>query len=134
MESLFELKTKIFQNLTVFNEMKEKALDLLSNSEKGQYTQAIILHSAYGNEYSAIIRNELSKEKTDELSLIRKIQEAQDSKICFVLCMWQDNCINIPSFEFRKLLLESTEKNSDAILFVMTANGVSEIKLSATMK
>lgn len=134
MKSLFEPKTKTVPNLTVFDSMKDKALDLLSHSEKSQYTQAIVLRSAGGNEYSTIIRNALSEDKMDEKSLLRKMQEAKDSEICFVLCMWQDNCVDIPSFAFRKLLLESNEKNSDTTLFVMTADGVSEMKLSVTMK
>ena len=101
MQSLFELKTKITPDLTVFECMKEKAIELLSDTEKSQYTQVIVLHSAAGNEYSTVVRNALSKEKTDETSLLRKIQEAKDSEIRFVLCMWQDKCIDVPSFSFR---------------------------------
>lgn len=134
MKSLFELKTKITPDFTVFECMKEKATEILSDTEKSQYTQAIVLYSAAGNEYSAVIRNALSKEKKDETSLLCKIQEAKDSEICFVLCMWQDKCIDIPSFDFRKLLLDLNENNSESTLFVMTADGVSGIKLSATMK
>ena len=134
MQSLFELKTKISPDLTLFECMKEKAINLLSDTEKSQYTQAIVLHSAAGNEYSTIIRNALSEEKADEASLLRKIQEAKDDEISFVLCMWQDKCIDIPSFAFRNLLLKLNEKNSESMIFVMTADGVSGIKLSATMK
>jgi len=92
MQSLFELKTKTMLDLTIFECMKEKAIELLSNSEKNQYTQAI------------------------------------------VLCIWQDQCIDIPSFAFRNLLLDLNEKNSESTLFIMTTDGVSGIKLSATMK
>ncbi len=134
MKSLFELKTKIMPDLTVFECMKKKAIELLSDTEKSQYTQAIVLHSSTGNEYSTIIQNALSEEKVDEVSLFCKIKEANDYEICFVLCMWQDQCIDIPSFAFRNLLLDLTEKNSESAIFVMTADGVSEIKLSATMK
>ena len=134
MQSLFELKTKTMLDLTIFECMKEKAIELLSNSEKNQYTQAIVLHSSAGNEYSTIIRNALSEGKADEESCLHKIQEAKDCEICFVLCMWQDQCIDIPSFAFRNLLLDLTEKNSESTLFVMTADGVSGIKLSATLK
>lgn len=134
MQSLFELKTKIIPDLTIFECMKEKAIELLSDAEKSQYTQAIVLHSSTGNEYSTIIRNALSEGKTDEASLLRKIQEAKDCEMCFVLCMWQDQCIDIPSFDFRKLLLDLNEKNFESTLFVMTTDGVSGIKLSTTMK
>ena len=111
-----------------------KAIELLSDTEKSQYTQVIVLHSAAGNEYSTVVRNALSKEKTDETSLLRKIQEAKDSEIRFVLCMWQDKCIDVPSFSFRNSLLDLNEKNYESVLFVMTADGVSGMKLSATMK
>lgn len=134
MQALFELKIKTVPHLTVFHGMMNTATKLLSGAEKSQYTQAIVLHSAKGNEYSTMIRNALSEEKSDEKALLYQIQEANDSEIDFVLCMWQDEGIDIPSFDFRKLLLESNEKNADTALFVMTADGVSEIKLSATMK
>ena len=133
MKSLLELKTNKTPDLTVFACMKEKA-ELLSDAEKNQYTQAIVLYSAKGNEYSTIIRNALSKEMADEAFLLGKIQEANDSEIDFVLCMWQDQWIDIPSFAFRKLLLDLNEKNSESALFVVTADGVSEIKLSETIK
>jgi hypothetical protein len=41
--------------------MKGKAIALLSNAEHGQYTQAIVLISACGNEYGAVIKNALSE-------------------------------------------------------------------------
>ncbi len=107
---------------------------MLSDAEEGQYAQAIVLHSAAGNEYSAMIRNALSGEKTDEAALLRKVQKAKDCEIRFVLCMWQNQCIDIPSFAFRKLLLDLNEKNAESSLFVVSADGISQTKLSATMK
>lgn len=134
MQALFEFKTNIIPDLIIFERLKKKVMELLSNSEKSQYTQAIVLHSAADNEYSTIIRNALSEEKVDEASLLCKIQETKDNEICFVLCMWQDKCIDIPSFAFRNLLLNLNEKNSESTLFIMTMDGVSGIKLSATMR
>ncbi len=134
MKSLFELKTKIAPDLTVFERMKETAIELLSDAEKSKYTQAIVLYSAAEKEYGTIIRNALSEEIADAASWLRKIQEAKDSEISFVLCMWQDKSIDIPSFAFRNLLLCLNDKNSESTLFVMSAEGVSGIKLSATMK
>ncbi len=131
---LFELKTKPTINLAVFERMKGKAIDLLSNAEHGQYTQAIVLLSISGNEYGAVIKNALSEEKTDEAFLIQIIKDAKDTEICCALCMWYDNSIAIPSFAFRELLFTINPKNSETLLFVMTADGVSGIKLSKTME
>ena len=134
MQSIFEPKIENAPDLEIFKSMKEKALELLSNADNCKYTQAVVLRSSKGNEYGTVIRNALSKERSDEQVLLQKIQDAKDSEICFVLCMWQDQCIDIPSFNFRKSLLKLNEKNSEAKLFVMTTVGVSEIKLSLTMK
>ena len=134
MQSLFEPKLSATVDPTIFNVMKETAIHLLSEVEKGRYTQAIVLRSSNQNTYSIIICDALSMDYRDETSLLKNIQEAKDSQINFVLCMWQDHCIDIPSFAFRKMLLQSNTENSETTLFVMTTEGVSGIKLSATMK
>ncbi len=134
MESTFELKTKTTVDLAVFERMKEKATELLSNVEHGQYTQAIVLLSVSEKEYGTVIKNALSEEKADEAYLIQRIKDAKDTEVCCALCMWQDKNIDIPSFAFREWLFTLDPKNSETSLFVMTADGVSKIKLSKTMK
>ena len=134
MQYLFDPKIKNAPDFEIFKSMKEKAIELLSNTENCKYTQAIVLRSSKGNEYGTVIRNALSKERYDEQVLLQKIQDANDSTICFVLCMWQEKCIDVPSYDFRKALLELNEENAEAMIFVMTACGASEIKLLSTMK
>lgn len=134
MESLFDLTAKISFDENTFANMRKTAIELLHNTEKGQYTQAIVLSTAAGNEYSAVINNALSEEKTDETDLLEKLKEVEDTNIRYVLCIWQDNSIDIPSFAFRNMLYTLNSKNSDSLLFVMTDNGVSVMKLSASMK
>ena len=135
MQTLFELKTKLTIDMAVFEQMKKTAEAELSKAVAGQYVQAVVLLSAKENEYSTLIKNALSKEKADETAFLEGIKNVNDTEICYVLCMWQvDKCIDIPSFDFRKLLCALNPKNTEALLFVMTANGVSEIKMSTTMK
>lgn len=134
MRSLFELQTKATIDLTIFSHMKEKAIDLLSNCDHGKYTQAIILFSSSEKVYEAVIKNALSEEMIDEVCLIQNIMNAEDTEICYVLCMWYDKSIDIPSFAFRQLLLALNPKNSAASLFVMTTDGVSAVELSTTME
>ena len=135
MQTLFELKTKLTIDMAVFEQMKKTAEAELSKAAAGQYVQAVVLLSAKENEYSMLIKNALSKEKADETAFLEGIKNVNDTEICYVLCMWQaDKCIDIPSFDFRKLLCALNPKNTEALLFVMTANGVSGIKVSTTMK
>lgn len=134
LRSLFEPKAKMPYDLAVFENMKETALDLLRNTKKEQYTQAIVLYSAAGNKYREIIKNACSEDKTGEKELLEKLKAAEDTEIRYVLCMWEDTNIDIPSFAFRKMLSLLDSKNQEALLFVMTAEGISAIKLSTTMK
>ena len=134
MQSLFEFKTKIPIDFDVYESMRKTSSELLHGTEDGQYTQAIVLFSATGNEYSTIVKNALSEEKAAERALLEALREAEDTAIRYVLCMWQDGCIDIPSFTFRDMLCKQDPLNSDAIVFVMTAHGVSGIKMSETMK
>ena len=135
MQALFELKTKLTIDMAVFEQMKKTAEAELSKAAAGQYVQAVVLLSAKGNEYSTLIKNALSKEKADETAFLEGIKNVNDTEICYVLCMWQaDKCIDIPSFDFRKLLCALNPKNTEALLFVMTDNGVSGIKVATTMK
>ena len=135
MQTLFELKTKLTVDMAVFEQMKKTAEAELSKAAAGQYVQAVVLLSAKENEYSTLIKNALSKEKADEITFLEGIKNVNDTEIRYVLCMWQaDKCIDIPSFDFRKLLCALNPKNTEALLFVMTDNGVSGIKVSTTMK
>lgn len=131
---LFELRTKLPYDPNVFDKMKATAIRLLDNAEKEQNTQAIVLYSASKNEYSAIIKNACSRELTEEKALLEKLKIANDTEIRYVLCMWKNNEIDIPSFAFRKMMIELETKNTESLIFVLTADGVSSIKLSTTMK
>ena len=134
MHTLFELKTKIVVDAAVFERMKKSADDELSKAEKGQYTQALVLLSVKGNEYSTLIRNALNPNPTDEAALLSKIKDLNDTEIRYALCLWQDGGIDIPSYWFRKSLCTLDPKNTETLLFVMTADGVGGIKVSTTMK
>ena len=134
MQSLFELKTKLSVDIAIFERMKKTAETELLKSETGKYTQAVVLLSAKGNEYSILIKNALSEEKADETALLERIKNVNDTEIRYVLCLWQDGYIDIPSYKFRKSLCTIDLKNEESLLFVMTADGVSEIKASTTMK
>ena len=134
MQAIFELKNPLPFDANVLENMEKTALDLLDGEEKDPYTQAIVLFSATGKEYSARIKNALSQEKTDETALLERIKESGDTEIGCVLCMWQDHGIDVPSYAFRESLCALDPKNSESLMFVMTADGVSAVKMSAVMK
>ena len=134
MRSLFELKTKLTVDMSVFEQMKKTAEIELSKAETGQYTQSVVLLSAKGNEYSTLIKDALSKEKSDETALLKRIKDLNDTEIRYALCWWQNGGLDIPSYWFREALCTLDLKNTETLLFVMTTDGISGIKVSTTMK
>ena len=134
MRTLFELNTKIDVDAAAFERMMNAAEAELSKAEKSQYIQAIVLLSVKGNEYSTLIKNALSKEKSDETALLKRIKDLNDTEIRYALCLWQDGGIDIPSYWFRKSLCTLDPRNTETLLFVMSTDGIGGIKVSTTMK
>ena len=134
MHTLFELNTKIDVDAAAFERMMNAAEAELSKAEKSQYIQAIVLLSVKGNEYSTLIKNALSKEKSDETALLKRIKDLNDTEIRYALCLWQEGGIDIPSYWFRKSLCTLDPKNTETLLFVMSTDGIGGIKVSTTMK
>ena len=134
MHTLFELNTKIDVDAAAFERMMNAAEAELSKAEKSQYIQAIVLLSVKGNEYSTLIKNALSKEKSDETALLKRIKDLNDTEIRYALCLWQDGGIDIPSYWFRKSLCTLDPKNTETLLFVISTDGIGGIKVSTTMK
>ena len=130
MHTLFELNTKIDVDAAAFERMMNAAEAELSKAEKSQYIQAIVLLSVKGNEYSTLIKNALSKEKSDETALLKRIKDLNDTEIRYALCLWQDGGIDIPSYWFRKSLCTLDPKNTETLLFVMSTDGIGGIKVS----
>ena len=128
------MKTKFPYDAEIFENMNKKAESLLQNAEKGEYTQAIVLYSATDKEYSMIIQNALFVEKTDELALLEQLKTSKDTVIHYVLCMWQDGSLDLSSYAFRNMLFSLDSQNANSLMFIMTADGVSVKKLSATVK
>ncbi|MBQ5602300.1 MAG: hypothetical protein IIU77_05710 [Clostridia bacterium] len=134
MHARFELSTKISIDQTIFENMKKEAEELLCAAESDKFTQAIVLFSVKENMYSAIIKNVLADEKTDEKSLLEQLKSAKDTEIRYLLSMWADRELDISSYAFRELLCSLNPKNAEAVVFVTTFDGVSAITIDKTMR
>ena len=120
--------------MCLFEKMKKTATELLRDAEEGQHTQAVVLFSAKGSEYGRVIKDTIAEDISDEMALIESLKAADDTEIKYVLCMWQDNTIDIPSYRLRKMLRELNCQNAESLLIVMTFDGISGIKVAKTMK
>ena len=128
------MENKLMFDSDIFEKMMGTARDILNNAEKGEYTQAIVLLSANGAEYAALIKNALSKDKSDEKALLERLTVANDTEIEYLLCVWQNGGIDLPSYRFREMLYETDQRNTECKIFVLTQNGTSVVKLEKKMK
>lgn len=128
------MENKLMFDSDIFEKMMGTARDILNNAEKGEYTQAIVLLSANGTEYAALIKNALSENKLDEKSLLERLSLANDTEIRYLLCIWQDGGIDLPSYRFREMLCETDPRNTECEIFMLTQNGTSLVKLEKTMR
>ena len=120
--------------MCLFEKMKKTATELLRDAEEGQHTQAVVLFSAKGSEYGRVIKDTIAEDISDEMALIESLKAADDTEIKYVLCMWQGNTIDIPSYRLRKMLRELNCQNAESLLIVMTFDGISGLKVAKTMK
>jgi len=59
---------------------------------------------------------------------------ANDTEIEYLLCLWQNGGIDLPSYRFREMLYETDQRNTECKIFVLTQNGTSVVKLEKTIK
>ena len=59
----------------------------------------------------------------DEEQFIKMLQEKADCELKYIVCMWKNGNVDIPSMHFRKRLLEISPKNADAMFVVLTEDG-----------
>ena len=134
MQTLFEIKSNLPFDASIFERMKKSAADLLQATQKDKYTQAVVLYSKKRNEYRALLCYAVSNEKNNEAALLEALWAAKDTELRYVLCMWSDGGIDIPSYALREMLCTIDPRNADSLCFVMTKDGVGALKVSATMK
>ena len=114
MKTLFELKTHLPFDTDLLERLQKTASSLLQSAAQSPYTQGLVLVSSTQKEYSAVIKDVLSEEHPEEKALLEELKANHDTTLDYVLCMWQDGCIDLPSRTFRKMLCAMTTRSGCA--------------------
>ena len=119
---------------SVFDQMMQTAVHMLKDAPNARLTQAIVLLTSKGKEYSAIIEDVLSEEKIAEKALIEEMQKDNDTELRYVMTVWKSgSCVDVPSYDFRKMLCRMNMENKNAAIFLMGEAGYGVKPLGATM-
>lgn len=105
----------------VYNELLEIGYDLLATSGTAQ--QVIVLQTEKGNTYSGISIGEDRRDRTPEDALLKALQDAGDTHVLHLVCVWYTKQIDLPSMRFRKALLEMDSRNGETQILVLTGAG-----------
>ena len=118
---------------SVFDQMMQTAVHMLKDAPNARLTQAVVLLSSKGKEYSTIIEDVLAEEKLAEKSLLRELLTNDDTEIGYILVVWKNGCVDIPSYDFRKMLCRLNIENKNAAIFLMGEVGYHTKPLRVTM-
>lgn len=87
--------------------------------------QVIVVKTAKGNIHS-FGNNVLSQKYEEEKAFVQKLVDEDDAILECIVCMWNDLSLDFPSMNFRKLLIEASEENNHAKMYL--GNRVREIQ------
>ncbi len=85
--------------------------------------QVILVKTAKGNIYTCVNNNYVIENDMimsvgdfkDETNFIQMLVDADDVEIKYIVGMWKNGGIEVPSMHFRKAILDICPKNEDAI-------------------
>ena len=132
--SFVEIAAPMLFDQNVFDKLYSTAIKTLEQSNPQKNTQVIIVFTSKDNEYSTVISNVLSKDGSEEKMLLDVMAESKDTCIRYIMCVWHNGAIDLPSYRFRKMLVEFNPANGDAGIFIKTRDAYGIIKLSNTLK
>ena len=118
---------------SIFDKMRQTAEFLLKDISTTKMTQAVVLLSSKGKEYSTIIEDVLAEEKLAEKSLLRELLANDDTEIGYILVVWKNGCVDVPSYDFREMLCRMNIENKNASIFFRCEAGYRVKPLGVTM-
>ena len=118
---------------STFDKMRKTAESLLKDISTEKMTQAVVLLSSKGKEYSTIIEDVLAEEKLAEKSLLRELLANDDTEIGYILVVWKNGCVDVPSYDFREMLCRMNIENKNASIFFRCEAGYHVKPLGVTM-
>ncbi len=100
------------KNMDMWNKLYYIAKEQMQNNPKAE--QIVVLRTDKPWVYSFENRV-LSHGSEDEDKLIQDLIENGDTNVRYIVCMWKEAlALDVPSYHFRKRLLEISEKNAEA--------------------
>lgn len=99
--------------------------------------QVIVVQTEKSNIYHFInhlyVDGQLNGKSEDEEKFIQMLLDKGEPVLKYIVCMWNEYSIDVPTMNFRKILLTASEKNTDAMLVLQSTSSLILKKLSCSM-
>ena len=116
-----------------FNKILELAKEKKPSNNLHKHAQVVVALSTSGNIYHKVINNPLTEELIDENSFISELIANQDIQIDKMVCLWANGCVDLLSYNFRKLLCATNSLNGETKMLLQGYNGYIVKTLSQTL-
>lgn len=100
------------------------------NQKKYEFHQCLVLTTANGEQMVCpITADSVDALKSQACSYIESlIKKYKDNSIKKIICMWENNTIDVPSSDFMKKLCEINKENRNAIILLNAGTDVYIVK------
>ena len=105
----------------------EKLVDSENSSAQG--AQVIVVLTAKSHRFSFVNHNIMEGNLSEEEEFIEGLVEAGETEIRYLVCMWQEYMLDIPSQHMREQLVKTNPLNREMYLLLRGAEGYSIKKL-----
>lgn len=118
-----------------YYKLVKKARELVSLDSSAD--QVIVVETEKSNMYHfanhLYVDGHFVEKSEDEEKFVQMLINKGESALKYIVCMWNENSIDLPTMHFRKLLMDISEKNADTMLVLQSIPDVILKRLSDCM-
>lgn len=94
-----------------------------TDSEKYEYHQCLVLSTAQGERMTYPIKSDSVQDLINQsCTILLQLEKEERTAIRKIICMWEGNTIDVPSFQFMKTLCEINPENRIAEILLKGSN------------
>ena len=125
---------RILSNISSFEAMINLTKDAMENFiEKNRNSMSVSIMTKSGNCITGIIHDAVSSDHSDEKKLLNMVKATGEIEIIRILCMWQEGCFDMPSYNFREMICDVHPNNKNAEMLVSGENCFIKYTIAETM-
>ena len=111
--------------------LRRKAMEAIVEDPAAE--QVITLLTAAGNVHVIFNQQVMAGNYEAEKQLLGLLEQARDTHVLYVAALWRNGCADLPSFHFRRRLIELDHRNFETLLLMQSADGYHSRAVGSTL-